>query len=113
MSALVSQTDFSDLKLVNRGKVRDIYDLGEHLMIVTSDRISAFDVIMDEPIPRKGMVLTQISKFWFDLMADTIPNNLVSVDVSDFPPSAAKYAETLSNKRASPAEPGSTGTSTT
>jgi hypothetical protein len=59
MTPIVMQTNFADLKLVNRGKVRDIYDLGEHLLIVTSDRISAFDVIMNEGIPNKGFVLTQ------------------------------------------------------
>jgi len=98
MSVLVSQTDFPDLKLVNRGKVRDIYDLGKHLLIVTSDRISAFDVIMDEPIPRKGIVLTQISKYWFDLMADLVPNHLVSTDVKEFPAEVHKYAEILEGR---------------
>ncbi|MDY0301019.1 MAG: phosphoribosylaminoimidazolesuccinocarboxamide synthase, partial [Trichlorobacter sp.] len=62
MAQPVKQTDFSDLKLVNRGKVRDIYDLGDSLLMVTSDRISAFDVIMNEPIPDKGKVLTKISE---------------------------------------------------
>jgi len=98
MSVIVNQTDFSDLKLVNRGKVRDIYDLGEHLMIVTSDRISAFDVIMEEPIPRKGIVLTQISKYWFDLMTDMVPNHLVSTDVNEFPASTHKYADVLEGR---------------
>jgi len=98
MSVLVNATDFSDLKLVNRGKVRDIYDLGQHLMIVTSDRISAFDVIMDEPIPRKGVVLTQISKFWFDLMGDLVPNHLISTDVAEFPKEVQKYAEILEGR---------------
>ena len=94
MSVLVNATDFSDLKLVNRGKVRDIYDLGQHLMIVTSDRISAFDVIMDQPIPRKGIVLTQISKFWFDLMGDLVPNHLISSDVAEFPAEVQKHVIT-------------------
>ena len=76
-SYYVMQTNFPDLNLVNRGKVRDIYDLGEHLLIVTSDRISAFDVIMNEGIPQKGFVLTQISKFWFEQMNDIIPNHIV------------------------------------
>jgi len=64
MQTPVSQTDFSDLKLVKRGKVRDIYDLGEHLLMVATDRISAFDVVMPDPIPDKGIILTQISLFW-------------------------------------------------
>ncbi|PLY03050.1 MAG: phosphoribosylaminoimidazolesuccinocarboxamide synthase [Desulfuromonas sp.] len=98
MSVLVNETSFPDLKLVNRGKVRDIYDLGQHLLIVTSDRISAFDVIMDEPIPHKGVVLTQISKFWFDLMGDIVPNHLISTDVADFPAEVKKYAEILEGR---------------
>ena len=61
MSTIITQSDFPTLKLINRGKVRDIYDLGEHLLLVTSDRISAFDVIMNEGIPNKGLVLNQMS----------------------------------------------------
>jgi|GEM_PF-2588459 len=70
MSKTLLQTDFPGLKLLARGKVRDIYDLGNSLLLVTSDRISAFDVIMNEPIPDKGFVLTQISAFWFRSMED-------------------------------------------
>ena len=70
MSKLVLETDFPDLKLAGRGKVRDIYDLGDKLLIVTTDRISAFDVIMNEGIPDKGYVLTQISAFWFRQMEE-------------------------------------------
>ncbi len=98
MTQLVKQTDFPDLKLVNRGKVRDIYDLGEHLLIVTSDRISAFDVIMNEPIPNKGRVLTQISKFWFDQMTDIIPNHLVATEVDRFPAAAQKHRAVLEGR---------------
>ncbi len=65
----IAQTNFPDLKKISQGKVRDIYDLGEHLLIVTTDRISAFDVILPNAIPQKGYVLTQISKFWFDKMS--------------------------------------------
>jgi phosphoribosylaminoimidazole-succinocarboxamide synthase len=101
------QTNFTDLKLVNRGKVRDIYDLGEHLLIVTSDRISAFDVIMNEGIPNKGFVLTQISKFWFEKMTDIIPNHIVATEVDDFPAATHKYRDQLAGrgmlvKKASP-----------
>jgi phosphoribosylaminoimidazole-succinocarboxamide synthase len=101
------QSDFADLKLANRGKVRDIYDLGEHLLIVTSDRISAFDVIMNEGIPHKGFVLTQISKFWFEQMADIIPNHIVATETSDFPVETHKYRAQLEGrsmlvKKASP-----------
>jgi phosphoribosylaminoimidazole-succinocarboxamide synthase len=107
MTPIVMQTNFADLKLINRGKVRDIYDLGEHLLIVTSDRISAFDVIMNEGIPNKGFVLTQISKFWFEKMTDIIPNHIVATEVDDFPASTHKYRDQLAGrsmlvKKASP-----------
>ncbi|MDL1876373.1 phosphoribosylaminoimidazolesuccinocarboxamide synthase, partial [Cytophagia bacterium CHB2] len=72
--SIVSQTDFSTLKLKARGKVRDIYDLGEHLLLVATDRLSAFDVILPQGIPHKGRVLTQISAFWFQQMSDIIPH---------------------------------------
>ncbi len=92
MTKLVLHTDFPDLKKAGRGKVRDIYDLGDALLIVTTDRISAFDVIMNEGIPDKGYVLTQISAFWFNLMADIVPNHIISTDVSEFPAECRKYA---------------------
>jgi phosphoribosylaminoimidazole-succinocarboxamide synthase len=98
MSQPVKQTDFPGLKLVNRGKVRDIYDLGDTLLMVTSDRISAFDVIMNEPIPDKGKVLTQISKFWFSQMEDIIPNHIISTDVSEFPAVCQPYADVLEGR---------------
>lgn len=107
MSKIVTQTNCPDLKLVNQGKVRDIYDLGEHLLIVTSDRISAFDVIMNEGIPQKGYVLTQVSKFWFEMMADIIHHHLVATEVDDFPEITHKYRDQLEGrsmltKKASP-----------
>lgn len=98
MSAIVMQSDLPDLKLVNRGKVRDIYDLGEHLLIVTSDRISAFDVIMDKGIPRKGYVLTRISKFWFEQMRDILPNHIVATDVDAFPAATHPYRSQLEGR---------------
>ena len=98
MTPIITQTDCPELKLVNRGKVRDIYDLGEHLLIVTSDRISAFDVIMNEGIPQKGYVLTQISKFWFEKMADLIPNHLISTEVDDFPKITHQYRDQLEGR---------------
>ncbi len=98
MTKLVLNTDFPDLKLAGRGKVRDIYDLGESLLIVTTDRISAFDVIMNEGIPDKGYVLTQISAFWFRLMEDIIPNHIISTDVADFPAECRKYADILQGR---------------
>jgi phosphoribosylaminoimidazole-succinocarboxamide synthase len=98
MIPIVLQTDFPGLKLVNQGKVRDIYDLGEHLLIVTSDRISAFDVVMNEGIPYKGFVLTQISKFWFENFADLVPHHLVSTDVDAFPVETHPYREQLEGR---------------
>ncbi len=98
MTPIITQTDCPELKLINRGKVRDIYDLGEHLLIVTSDRISAFDVIMDEGIPQKGYVLTEISKFWFDQMTDLIPHHLVATEVDDFPAITHQYRDQLEGR---------------
>ncbi len=95
MTNLVLSTDFPDLKRAGRGKVRDIYDLGDELLIVTTDRISAFDVIMNEGIPGKGYVLTSISAFWFRQMENIIPHHLISTDVDDFPEECRKYADTL------------------
>jgi phosphoribosylaminoimidazole-succinocarboxamide synthase len=89
------QTDLKGLKLVNRGKVRDIYDLGEHLLIVATDRISAFDVIMPNPIPGKGEVLTKLSEFWFRQMTDIIGNHLVTTDVEKFPAECKPYRDVL------------------
>jgi len=89
------QTDLEGLKLVNRGKVRDIYDLGEHLLIVATDRISAFDVIMPNPIPGKGEVLTKLSEFWFRQMADIVGNHLVTTDVEKFPPACRPHRDVL------------------
>ena len=92
------QTDLEGLKLVNRGKVRDIYDLGEHLLIVATDRISAFDVIMPNPIPGKGEVLTKLSEFWFRRMADIVGNHLVTTDVEKFPPACRPHRDVLKGR---------------
>ncbi len=98
MSKIVKQSNCPELKLINQGKVRDIYDVGEYLLIVTSDRISAFDVIMEEGIPNKGYVLTEISKFWFSQMEDIIPNHIVSTEVDDFPAVTHQYREQLEGR---------------
>jgi phosphoribosylaminoimidazole-succinocarboxamide synthase len=98
MTKPVLTTDFPGLKLAARGKVRDIYDLGETLLIVTTDRISAFDVIMNEGIPNKGYVLTQISAFWFREMEGIIKNHIISIDVADFPAECQPYAEILAGR---------------
>ncbi len=84
MNALL-QTDIPELKLISRGKVRDIYELDSDLLMIASDRISAFDHILGSGIPGKGKVLTQISKFWFDKFAGVVPNHLITADVKDLP----------------------------
>jgi phosphoribosylaminoimidazole-succinocarboxamide synthase len=98
MSQLVLETDFPGLNLIARGKVRDIYDLGDTLLLVTSDRISAFDVIMNEPIPDKGFVLTQISAFWFRQMEDIVKNHIISTDAADYPAACRPYTDVLAGR---------------
>ena len=97
-SNVISKTEFKTLTLRGRGKVRDIYDLGGQLLIVATDRISAFDVVMPNPIPDKGRVLTQLSKFWFDLTKDIVPNHIISLDVKDFPQACRPYENTLRDR---------------
>ena len=92
------RTDLKGLKLVNRGKVRDIYDLGEHLLIVATDRISAFDVIMPNPIPGKGEILTRLSEFWFRQLADIVGNHLVTTDVEKFPDACRPHRDVLKGR---------------
>jgi len=89
----IVKTDLAGLTLHGRGKVRDIYDLGEHFLIVASDRLSAFDVVLPTPIPNKGKVLTQMSEFWFAHFADVVPNHLVSTRLDDFPPEVRRHRE--------------------
>jgi len=83
---------------VRRGKVRDVYDLGSSLLIVATDRVSAFDVVMNEPIPDKGRVLTQVANFWFDATKDIVPNHLLSTKVSDYPAELRDYADQLEGR---------------
>ena len=94
-SNVILNTEFKKLNLKGRGKVRDIYDLGDKLLIVATDRISAFDVVMPNPIPDKGRVLTLISKFWFDLTRDIVSNHVVSTEVDDYPENCQPYKEML------------------
>ena len=82
----------------HQGKVRDIYDLGDHLLLVASDRISAFDVVMNEPIPDKGRILTALSAFWFRHLKDLVPNHLLSLKVDDFPAALHPYKEMLAGR---------------
>ncbi|MBW2591452.1 MAG: phosphoribosylaminoimidazolesuccinocarboxamide synthase [Deltaproteobacteria bacterium] len=91
----VLKTDFHGLNLVKRGKVRDIYDLGDKLLMVVTDRISAFDVVMPDPLPGKGIILTQISLFWFDIMQSIIPNHVITADVDEYPEICRPYADSL------------------
>jgi phosphoribosylaminoimidazole-succinocarboxamide synthase len=94
-SNICIQTDLSGLRLLRRGKVRDVYEYADKLLIVATDRISAFDVVLPTPIPMKGAVLTQLSQFWFELMKDIVPHHLISADVNQFPKDLQKFREVL------------------
>jgi len=89
------QTELEGLKLLRRGKVRDLYEYGDKLLLIATDRISAFDVVLPTPIPFKGAVLTQLSRFWFGKMRDLIPNHLISADVDEFPEELQKFRDAL------------------
>ncbi|MFN4111820.1 MAG: phosphoribosylaminoimidazolesuccinocarboxamide synthase [Ignavibacteria bacterium] len=95
---VIYETHFDGLKLLKRGKVRDIYDLGENLLIVATDRISAFDVVMNEGIPFKGIVLTKLSEFWFRFTNEIIDNHLISTDADKFPEECQPYRDILKNR---------------
>jgi len=95
---VILETNFPGLKLVKQGKVRDIYDAGEYYLIVSTDRLSAFDVIMAQGIPYKGKVLTKISEFWFNLTKDIIPNHLVTTDVNKLPSEFHQYKDELEGR---------------
>ena len=104
----MSEITLSGLTLFNRGKVRDIYDLGDQLLLVASDRISAFDVILPTPIPGKGKILTQLSEFWFGRLADIVPHHLITTNVDEFPAACQPHRATLEGrsmlvKKSSPA----------
>ncbi|MBR3091002.1 MAG: phosphoribosylaminoimidazolesuccinocarboxamide synthase [Bacteroidetes bacterium] len=94
----IFQTNFNDIKLFRRGKVRDVYEIDDKLIFVASDRISAFDVIMNEPIPTKGEILTKISKFWFEKTRHIIKNHFISTDINDFPEICKKYEKELKGR---------------
>ncbi|MGD1078250.1 MAG: phosphoribosylaminoimidazolesuccinocarboxamide synthase [Candidatus Sulfotelmatobacter sp.] len=96
LDSVLLQTDFRDLHLHASGKVRDVYSIGDQqLLFVATDRISAFDYILATGIPHKGRVLSQISLFWFDYLADIVPNHLITADVDQYPPAVRKYADQL------------------
>jgi len=91
----VAKTDLSGLTLIHRGKVRDVYDLGEHLLIVATDRISAYDSVLSPPIPGKGQVLTSLSVWWFDLLKGLVPHHLITADIDRMPPEVKAHADLL------------------
>jgi len=91
----VIKTEFKDLNLIHRGKVRDLYEVDDKLLMVATDRISAFDVVMDDPVPNKGRVLTKLSLFWFDFLSDILPNHLITADVEKYPAVCAPHLEEL------------------
>lgn len=94
----VSQTQLDGVSLLFRGKVRDVYDLGDDLLLVATDRISAFDVVLPTPIPDKGAVLTQLSAFWFDKTSSIIRNHCVCTDVARYPAPVRRYADQLTGR---------------
>src|ERR1700741_1894008 len=93
---VVRETKFAGISPAARGKVRDIYDAGDQLLIVATDRLSAFDVVMPTPIPDKGRVLTQLSLFWFDLLKNVIPNHVLSA--TEFPTPFDRHTEELAGR---------------
>lgn len=95
---VILQTNFPKLKLYARGKVRDIYEVDDYLLLVSTDRLSAFDVIMNQGIPYKGMVLTKISEFWFNFTKDIIPNHFITTDVNKYPSVCKEYSDILNNR---------------
>lgn len=98
MERILLKTDMPDIPLLRRGKVRDIYDLGDSLLLVASDRVSAFDVVLPNGIPDKGKILTQISHFWFRQMEDIIKNHIRSVNVDEYPSVCHKYRDQLEDR---------------
>ena len=95
MNTRLVDTNFPDLKLFKKGKVRDVYDLGASLLMVATDRISAFDVVMPNPIPDKGKILNQISLFWFEKMKPLVENHVITSNVDDYPDVCRPYADVL------------------
>jgi phosphoribosylaminoimidazole-succinocarboxamide synthase len=94
----ITSINFSDLKLFKRGKVRDVYEVDDYYLIVSTDRLSAFDVIMNDGIPYKGKILNMISKFWFAYTKNIIPNHLVTMNVDDYPSVCKQYSDILRDR---------------
>ncbi|MBW1801910.1 MAG: phosphoribosylaminoimidazolesuccinocarboxamide synthase [Deltaproteobacteria bacterium] len=95
---ILLKSQFEDLKLLKRGKVRDIYVIDDRLLIIATDRMSAFDVVMDDPIPDKGKVLTKISLFWFERLQSIIDNHIVTSNPAEYPAPCRKYADDLEGR---------------
>lgn len=95
---IILKTNFHDIKLVKRGKVRDVYEIGEYFLIVSTDRLSAFDVIMSQGIPDKGKVLTKISEFWFNETRNIVRNHVVTTVIDEFPEVCQKYRDQLQGR---------------
>ncbi len=98
MTSSLFKTEINELPLLKQGKVRDVYDLGDQLLMVATDRISAFDVVMPDPVPDKGKILNRISLFWFDLMRSVVENHVIASEVADYPPPLQSYKEILKDR---------------
>ncbi|UCD94643.1 MAG: phosphoribosylaminoimidazolesuccinocarboxamide synthase [Candidatus Zixiibacteriota bacterium] len=98
MNKAIMQTDIKEYPLFSRGKVRDVYDLGDRLLIIASDRVSAFDVVLPNGIPGKGRVLTQMSLFWFDFLKDVIESHLITANVGEYPEDLKKHRDILEGR---------------
>jgi len=95
---MLYETDYKELKLFKKGKVRDVYEFDQKLLIIATDRISCFDVVLPTPIPDKGKMLTQLSLFWFSFLKDTIDNHLISSKLSDLPQSLKAHQDELDKR---------------
>jgi phosphoribosylaminoimidazole-succinocarboxamide synthase len=98
MAQVLMETDFKDVKFLRRGKVRDVYEIDDYLLIIATDRVSAFDVVLPNGIPNKGRILTQISIYWFNQMKDLIENHIVATNVNDYPQVLHKYKDILEGR---------------
>lgn len=95
---LINNTDFIDLPVYIKGKVRNVYDLGDSLLIIVTDRVSAFDVVFNELIPDKGNILNQIAEFWFDYTKDIVPNHIITTDVTKYPGKLSDFSDELQGR---------------
>jgi len=95
---ILLKSDFEDLKLIKRGKVRDLYEVDDKLLIVASDRMSAFDVVMDDPVPDKGKILTKLSTFWFNKLKSMVKNHMISTNPDEYPEQCKQYGSELEGR---------------